>query len=497
MNQKAELPGRVPPYSEEAERALLGCMMVDHQHTFDACIQQEVSDTSFYAPAHRKIFLEMLDMINKGKPVELTTLRDSLKSKNHLDDVGGYDYLEQLVEQVTTTAHADFYAAELRDRHRRREIIAKAHEMENAAWNDYDRNSQDILSGYLTEMFSLAQVTTNIKTNFEAIKNKVKEWMETLRGDAPGLPCYLKDLAKILGHFRFGKIYFIGAAPTQGKSTLMTNLAMDWAKRGHPVAIASIEMEHEDIVGRMLADVADVSSFSLDTGWNNDNQAAARIEKVQSATAQFVKKDGSSILPIFINDRNMDIDQFCMWVRLMVHRHGIKAVCLDYIQILTEPKVFRGRQKEYLTECANKIRELAKELNITIVILSQLSGEGAYGGKPNPKDLFGARALQQAAYGILMIYKEEDQTFVDVQKNRGGLVGRCYVTFQKNRQRFICTTEDNIENIEEARKAGADVESGSAGGYSEGDRDYIAGVGEVEYGLSDADLFGPDSQGDE
>lgn len=470
------------PRSEEAEKAILGCMMLDMQRTFDVCIERGVTDQSFWLPAHKVIFQEIMDMINKGKAVDVTTVASSLKAKSLIDRVGGDTYLCELVDAVGTTAHLEYYAVELKERHLRREIIEKAKEMAEQAFDDYEIDSRTLLDQRLTEIFHIAQVTHSSKTNKEAIDSKFEEWEQALNGNIPGLPCFLDDVAQDLGFFRFGKPYFIGASPGMGKSTWVSNQFSYWAvDHNIPVAIASLEMEHEEWLGRAIAERADVSSFSLDTGWDRDCRGGWRLEKVQEAKQIFVDDKGQMKVPMYISERNMNVDEFCMWARLMVHKYGVQAIALDYIQILETPKDFKGNEKEYLTQAANKIRALAKELKIVIIIASQLSGDGADGGRPNPKNLFGARALQQAAYGIIMLYMEDDQTYVDIQKNRGGLTGRSAVTFQKNRQRWLTTGEDNIDNIKPASK---DSEWSGDSGRVEGRKQFVQGVGEVEYGLS-------------
>lgn len=440
---------RAPPYDESAEIAVLGSILIDPEKVLDLCSEHHVKAETFYIPANRTVFEAIQGVAGDGKIPDLVTLPSRMERDGTLEQAGGKMYIERLVEDTPTAAHAEHYIDEITNMQMKRTVIALGQEAESMAY-DGDVKGKDAVVTMLDKFFAHASLRESAMTNSEALVKKIQEWKGAMCGVRSGLECFLPSLSKYLGDYKYGKLYFIGASPAGGKSTYMHNQARFWAvDQEIPCAINSIEMTHDELLGRVVGEMADVSTFAMDQGWAHGDleNGTTRIQKVMKSAKRLVDEDTDEMkAPLFIDDRQMNIDELCVWARLMVRKHGIKALMVDYVQILGAPKGFKGVDRERLDYIANKLRELAKSLDIVVLVLSQLSGEGGKGNKPSAYDLFGSKTMQHAAFGIIMLYRNEDEEhIVDVQKNRGGATGSAVVYFNKQRQRMEDVKQGNAE----------------------------------------------------
>jgi len=431
---------RFAPYDGDAEKAILGSILIDPVKVIQLCLETGVTADTFYVPAHRTIYQAMLDVSSANKIADSVVVKNRLRETDSLEKVGGDAFIEEIMDATPTAAHSEHYIESAIDKQRKRTAIELGRQAQNLAI-DPDLSGDDAIVMMLDKFFDHAKTNETAKTNCEAIREKIQEWKNAEKGVFAGLECFLPRLTRVLGRFKFGKLYFLGAAPAGGKSTFMHNQARFWAvDQNIPCAINTVEMKHDELIGRVIAEMADVSTFAMDNGFEHGNHSAkgSRVERVLEQAKRLVDENtGEMIAPLYMDDRQMNIDELAVWARLMVHKHGVKAIMVDYVQIIGAPKGFKGTERERLDYISNKLRDLAKSLDVVFLVLSQLSGDGGMGNKPSPFNLFGSKTMQHAAYGIIMLYRnKEGQHLVDVQKGRGGPEGEIVVDFNKSRQRF-------------------------------------------------------------
>lgn len=462
----AERRGRQLPYSEEAEIGLLGSAMVDPVRVLHLCMRSQISPSDFYLEPHRSVYDAMLELQRRGRPVDIVCVSDELKSQGKLEGVGGALFLDSLVDRTPTAAHAEYYAEVVRKKAERRLIIHTCWDGQAKAY-DEEADADEVLRALQSKLFRISRMAEGPSRNVDAIRENMARWEEARKGRPYGLDCYLQSVRHIVGRYRPGKPYFTGATPGAGKSTTLLNQFGYWAFDGVPVAINSIEMNHAECIARVICERASVSLFALDHGLPERENEKPRLVKAWEAALKIVDPEtGAERIPLWINDRNMDVDSLWAWSRFMVQRHNIEAVGVDYLQILNPPKSHRGSRREGVIYVLQALREMAKELNIIVMVLSQLSKEGRGERRPRPSDMKESSDIEDIAEQIVMLYEwpryeknketgkmqpmidtetgETVKEFIfDVQKNRRGLLGEVPVFFNK--------AEHRIEDIPEAK----------------------------------------------
>jgi len=467
---------RQMPYSEESEVGLLGSILQDSTRALHVSMQSNIDPTDFYVVAHQTVYDAMLELHRRGRPVDLVSITHELKKDDRYDRIGGTSFLTSLIDNAPTPAHAQYYAGIVRSKSERRAIIHACHDGAARAYSDEDE-TQDLLSSIQSELFSISKMQEGLTENVDAIRKNMDRWKDAASGSPHGLECYLESVKHLTGRYRHGKPYFVGATPGAGKSTILINQFMRWALEGIPVAINSIEMDHEECIARVLCDLAGVSLYALDHGTKEREGEKPRLKKAwEAATTVVDPETGRNLIPLWINDRTMTVDQLWAWARFMVERHQVQAVGVDYLQILRPPKSYRGTRREAVIEVITSLREMAKELKIVLYILSQLSKEGRGERRPRPSDMKESSDIEDIAEQIVMLYewpkmdknpktgkmepirdrngKPIMEFIFDVQKNRRGLLGERVVFFNKREHRI----EDYIPDEDEMPDAPEDLD---------------------------------------
>jgi replicative DNA helicase len=435
------------PYDETAERAVVGAILLDGNTVLEKLNEAGVDSSWFYVPATRTIYEVAMRLSAAGKVADIVTIGNSLNGQK--EAIGGEVFLQQCCDDCVTTAHVSHYLDILKAQKKRRAIL-QITQAAIAATQDPANDADEVIAHTMESLFAATGMRTGPTTNVEAINKKIEEVENTRQGKYPGLPFFLPSINKLLGHMRLGKCYYCGGTPGRGKSTFLANQLNYLARIAKiPCAVNSVEMDHDEFISRIVADVADISLFALETNMPEDTRPGekSRLEKFADGAAQFVDAEtGENKIPLYINDSHMDVDQFCIWARMMVKRHGVQFIAVDYLQILKESAMEKRSERETLVYTVNTLRAIAKELHIVLLVLSQLAtpsaasakhGEEPKERKPQAGDLFGSRSMQQAAYGIFMLYEHEGDFWCDVQKHRGGPTGARKVIFIRSRQRFV------------------------------------------------------------
>jgi len=471
---------RQAPYSEDAEKGVLGSILLDAVRVLNIVREEHITAEDFYVPANNLIFQAILETERsaRGGVVDALTVGDTLTKSGNLEKAGGGRYLNCLIDDTPTSHHVGSYVDIVKDKAKRRRVIRTSQE---AALQAYDEESNivDVIIDVQTTFFAEASQEDTTITNADAILQCYDEYKAAKNGHPVGLPSYIPSVNAKLGNYKPGKVHFVAAPPGKGKTTYICNQAKYWCMGLHElykgndnpekveVAIASIEMDHAEILGNIIAEHADVSVFSLKTGMKEgvikqgeDNRD--RITKFMDAAKEFVDAETlEDLLPLRLNDKLMNIDQLVAWARLMVFKHGTKALFIDYLQLLKEPYGFKGNRKEEIDSINGKLVKLGKDTNLIIMVTSQLTLAARRDKrKPNMSDLKESGSISESAYTVMLIYKWEDNMYCGVDKNRGGLTGEVPVQFQGSRQRF----KPYVDDVKECEKE-------NQHGYEDGELD--------------------------
>ncbi len=444
---------RTPPYSDEAEKGVLGAILFDFSRALDLAIESQITPEAFYVPAHRTIYVAMLELQQAGQIVDTVTLSDRLRSGDRLEAAGGTDYIEQLLAGTLTVAYAGYYIDIVRQRYLLRCIINTARDAEIACYDEQD--SADKLLSDIEQRF--LDITEHQHGSVIIWSHAIQEVMEhvekvftTKRSIGNAISTGFANLDSKLNGLRAGEMVVLAARPSMGKTSLAMNIAEHVALghhdpdgRQHAVAIFSLEMSYESLVLRMLCCRAEVSGFKLTGGYVSND-----IHRRLTAAAADLSKAS-----LFIDDSGgLDVMELRARARRMKKKYGIELIIIDYLQLLNCREVARqGRQLE-TSAISQNIKAMAKELKLPVIVLSQLSRapeqrSGGGEGKPKLSDLRDSGAIEQDADVVMMLRRPckypgtegcEDETLamVDVVKQRNGPTGEVMLNFEDDFTRF-------------------------------------------------------------
>jgi len=438
MAKKKEILN-VQPHSEDAELAVLGSMLSSKEAVSKAI--QHLKSEYFYKSAHSQIFSVMLILFDQGIPIDTISVIEILKKKKQLDIVGGSYFITGLVESVPTAAHVDRYSKIVTEKALLRNLITLSHDIAKEAYDD----SQDIAEILDTVEQSIFAITNNrMRTGFTQINNVVVDALEKLEiirasgGSVIGVPSGLIDLDDMTSGFQDGDLIIIAGRPGMGKTALalsmLRNASLD-SKVG--VGMFSLEMANHQLAMRLLCAEARVDSHYVRTGklpsklWRNLGISAGDLENA----------------PIFLDDTPaLSVLELRAKARRLKAEHDIGMIVVDYLQLMQGPKGVESRQQE-ISVISRSLKALAKELNIPVIALSQLSRavEQRADRKPQLSDLRESGAIEQDADVVIFLYRpwiysqedeDEGKAEVIVAKQRNGPTGTIQASFISKYARF-------------------------------------------------------------
>ncbi len=459
---------KTPPHSAEAERGVLGSILLDAEtgedtRVLDLCLTHGIEPESFFDPRHRIIFETLLEMSRETLPVDGVTLIERLRARGRLESVGGLPVVEALISGTPTSAHAEYYIDIVRQKHVLRKLISTAQETERKCYDGDGRNA-DVILGEAESAFLGIGGDTSTKTDWKTAIDRTFRSLERLfesTGMIEGLPTGFKYIDEKLLGLKPAEMIVIAARPSVGKTSFAMNIAECVAMgadingrkfegengRPHPVLIFSLEMDAESLAKRMLCGRAHVSS------WRIARNLMAATEKAD-ATASLIRAAGElKKAPIYIDDASgLDISDLRARARRMKRQHGIELVVIDYLQLCQCREVSKqGRQIE-VSRISGSIKSMAKELHIPVIVLSQLSRANEQRGDKNevPKlsDLRDSGAIEQDADVVMMLRRPsmvratrddvetQNLAVVDIAKHRNGEVGDVKMNFFRDYVRF-------------------------------------------------------------
>ncbi len=448
MTSTSDAPaGRVLPQNLDAEKSLLGAILVSDNAIVGA--GEAVTPSDFYDPKHQIIFAAMLDLYGRHQPVDLLTLTNELRGTKQLVKAGGAAYLSELTTYVPTAAHADAYAKIVAQAATRRRLIKVSADISQLGF-DEAADIEELLGQAESKLFKVSDKSLQtdmvklediLADSFDRIENLHKH-----KGALRGLKTGFHDLDKMTAGLQNSDLIIIGARPAMGKTTLATNLAFNAAtynKKG--VLIFSMEMSKDQIVDRMLADASGIDSWNIRTG-NLKDDDFARLTEAMGEMAE---------IDLFIDDTpGMSVLQMRTRARRAVHDHGIGLIIIDYLQLMqgTSKRGNDNRVQE-ISEISRGLKLMARELNVPVIALSQLSRTVESRTPPIPQlsDLRESGSIEQDADIVMFIYREayynedtERQNITDliIAKHRNGPTGKIELYFHPERLKFVSLKKD-------------------------------------------------------
>jgi replicative DNA helicase len=438
---------RRPPWSEDAEQAVLSAMLMDQDAVMRAV--EVVDDTMFYAERHRRLFRAMVAITERGTVIDPLTLSDELGRRGDLDSSGGKEYIGFLVDAVPTAANVEYHAQIVREKALLRRLIEVSTEIVQSAF-EARSTASELLDVAESKIFQVAQQRGN--EGFTRIKELLWPTMERIealqRGgrSVTGVPTGFNDLDEMTSGFQPADLVIVAARPSMGKTAFTLNIAQHAAIEAKvPVAFFSLEMSKESLVQRMLTAEARIDAQRLRKGMLRDDDfpRLARAAGILSSAPVYIDDTpGITLLEMRSKARRLKADA------------DLGMVVVDYLQLMQGPQNSESRQQE-VSQISRGLKALAKELNVPVVALSQLSRApeqraGDDKGRPQLSDLRESGAIEQDADLIMFIYRPEvyfgptdkdgnsleGRSEIIVGKQRNGPIGNVNLFFHKQFTRF-------------------------------------------------------------
>jgi len=431
---------RVPPQSLEAEAAFLGSIMLRPESIYE--VMDVASKETFYFDKHRIVFETMMELFGKGVPIDILSLSSRLKEKSLLERAGGHSYLTDLVESVPSAANIKHYAEIIVKKYMMRQLIQCSEDISSLGYDE---------SGDLEELLDQAEKrvfeVTNFKSTHKFIEIKdtlVEAWeridkLHNSKEDLRGVPTGFTEIDNLLAGFQKSDLIILAARPSMGK----TSLALDIARNASilhniPTGIFSLEMSSQQLVDRMLAAQANVDAWKLRTGKlsHEDDFKSIQTSLDQLATA-----------PIFIDDQpGNNILKMRSVARRLKSEKGLGLIIVDYLQLMVPTQSHSSDNLvQQVTEISRSLKNLARELDVPVLALSQLSrAVESRGGKPRLSDLRDSGSIEQDADVVMFIHRERNEedtgkatiAQILIEKHRNGPTGMTELYFNDKKSTF-------------------------------------------------------------
>ena len=433
--------GKIIPQNPEAEKSLLGAVLIDEEVLAD--IADKVSAKDFYDPRHELVFAAMLRLYEKHTPVDLLTLTEELRKSEDLKSVGGAAYLSELTNYVPSSAHATSYAEMVAAAAVRRRLIKAGATISELAFSDGEE-IQEILSRAEADLYSVSEASEKSElVSIESILTESFDRMEELhrdKGKLRGVKTGFRDLDKLTAGLQKSDLIILAARPAMGKSTLAQNLAYSVAtKENKAVLIFNLEMSNAQTVDRMLAEASGVDSWNIRTGNLSDDD----FSKISEAMGEMAEA------PIFFDDTpGLSVLEMRTKARRQAHKTPLGLIVVDYLQLMSGSRFGGDNRVQEVSEISRGLKLLARELDVPVVALSQLSRtvETRPDKRPMLSDLRESGSIEQDADIVMFLYREdyynpdtERQHIAELilSKHRNGPTGKVELYFHPDRLKFM------------------------------------------------------------
>ncbi len=454
MEESRSSGSRIPPQDLNAEKSLLGAIMLSDAGFPE--ILEVVKYKDFYDERHGKIFRAMTLLYQHHSPIDLLTTTAELRKNKELKSVGGAAYLTELTNYVPTANHAKAYADIIASTAVRRRLINAGAAISESGYEE-SKDIKEILGDAERELYAVSNQVT--KTEYVALGNLLvdaydrMEELQKNKGALRGLKTGFHDLDKITAGFQKGDLIIIGARPAMGKTTFAENLAYNAATINNKgVLFFSMEMASAEIVDRMISDVSGIDNWKIRTGNVTEGDYGAITDALEEMES----------VPLYIDDSSvMSILELRNKARRAAHEHDISMIIVDYLQLLSGSDVYRktGQRVQEVSEISRGLKQIARELEIPVIALAQLSRNVTGREDPRPvlSDLRESGSIEQDADLVMFLhrvdyyhmnepdYQQTNITELIIGKHRHGQVGKIELYFHPELLRFVSLDKDHSE----------------------------------------------------
>jgi len=447
--------GKRPPQAIDIEEAVLGALMLEPSAITD--VLDIISPDCFYKEINRKIFSAISSLASKHAPVDLFTISEELKSSGDLEIVGGVSYLSQLSMKIGAAAHLDYHAKILVQKYIQRELISISYGVQKDAFDDAT-SVDDLLDTTQQKLFTLAD--RNMRKEAQVIQYVINDAIDELQRNQlrqdglSGIPSGYTAIDRVTLGWQPSDLIIIAARPSMGKTAFVLTMARNMAvEHKVPVAFFSLEMSSVQLVKRLMISETGLDSDKIKGGKKLQD---FEWEQLNMRLRQLVKA------PLYIDDTpSLSINELRSKARKLVSIHGVKMIVIDYLQLMTGPPELRGMREQEVSAISRSLKAIAKELNVPVIALSQLSrAVETRGGAKRPQlsDLRESGAIEQDADLVLFIHRPDyygnaDEnpamkgvTDIIIAKHRNGAVCDVQLKFRNSEVRFVDITDPALES---------------------------------------------------
>ncbi len=443
---------RMPPQDLDAEKCVLGSLMLDSVATY--IVGDLLTQDDFYSEKHRIIYKAMFDLYDKKEPIDILSVSSRLKEKKQLENIGGRAYLTETINTVPNASNAKHYAEIVHKKRILRDLIESSSQISHLGYNE-ERDVDELLDEAEKKIFGITK--NSLKQKFTSVKSALEDAWERIdrlhksKGELRGIPTGFPELDSQLAGLQKSDLIILAARPSMGKTAFALDIARNVAvKQNIPVGIFSLEMSSQSLVDRLLVSEARVDSWKLRTGRLSSDEEFARISNALGKLSK---------APIFIDDESSNnIMQMRSMARRLQSEHGLGLIIVDYLQLMA-PRHRTDNMVQQMTEISRSLKGLAKELDVPVLAVSQLSRalESRPNKKPKLHDLRDSGSIEQDADVVMFIYRDDkykdNQNDCDniaeilIEKHRNGPTGFTKLYFDPKMVSFSSIETDDFGQI--------------------------------------------------
>lgn len=445
--------GRKPPQAIDIEEAVLGALLLEPNSVSD--VLDMLNPDCFYKEANRKIFKAISNLASVHAPIDIYTVSQELKKTDDLEEVGGAYYLSQLSMRIGAAAHLDFHTKVLLQKYIQRELISISYDVQKQSYDD-TLTVDDLLDSTQQRLFNLAE--KNMKKETQSIKDVLNDAIDELQAvqertdGLSGVPSGYTGIDRVTYGWQPSDLIIIAARPAMGKTAFVLTMARNMSvEHKVPVAVFSLEMSSVQLVKRLMVSETGLSAEKIRGGKKLEEYEWTQLNDRINLLSQ---------APLYIDDTpSLSVYEFRSKARRLVSSAGVKLIVIDYLQLMTGPPELKGLREQEVSSISRSLKAIAKELNVPIIALSQLSrAVETRGGSKRPQlsDLRESGAIEQDADIVMFIHRPdyygmaEDQTEVGkteiiIAKHRNGEVCDVNMRFRNSEVRFVDETDAALD----------------------------------------------------
>jgi replicative DNA helicase len=472
--------GRIPPQAVDLEEVVLGALMLEKEAVNE--VIDILTPEAFYREAHQKIFKAIKDLFGKSEPIDILTVTNELKLTGELESVGGAYYISKLTNRVVSAANVEYHARIIMQKHIQRELIAISSETINQAFED-TTDVFDLLDNAENRLFQVSE--NNLRRSYNSMQDLVGRAITEIQNaknsdqKLRGVPSGYTELDRITQGWQKSDLIILAARPSVGKTAFALNLARNAAVDHHfPVAVFSLEMSAVQLAKRIMTSESGLSADKIKGG--------VKLEPYEWEQLEYKLKNLSKA-PLYIDDTpSLPVMEFRTKAKSLVNHKGVRLIIVDYLQLMQAPADYRGMREQEVAFISRTLKATAKDLNVPIIALSQLSRasvtRAGATGKPQLSDLRESGSIEQDADMVLFIHRpdyvglsenleDREKTQIIIAKHRNGETKEIDMRFRGDQIRFIelndsLVSEDDSRSVSSAMN---DDYDGDFGGFPASD----------------------------